>query len=236
MPVFLCRVAVALDIADNFGIYLCGSIETEGSFDNGILEVAVNCFGAADNLDAGILCLVVFGEDGGVGVGVVAADDYNSGDAEFTQDFKTFVELFNFLEFGTARADDVEAAGVAVFVDDGSGQLDIAVFNKSGRTHEEAEQAAVAMNFLDTVEKAADNVVAAGSLAAGQDYTHVYGLAGYGAVVFLKTYFGKAVGVGEQCADGILVGYGFGGLAFNDFYSAGESYGKFGLIACAGCL
>ena len=102
VPVFLGRVAVTLDVADDFGVYLGGGVEAERSLDDVVLEVAVDGLGAADDLNAGVVGLVVLGKDCGVGVRVVAADDDESGDAELAEDDKTFLELVYFLELGAA--------------------------------------------------------------------------------------------------------------------------------------
>ena len=102
VPVFLGRVAVALDVADDFGVNLGGGVEAERCLDKVVLEVAVDSLRATDNLYARVLFLVVFGKDGGIGVGVVATDDYESADVEFAEDFEAFVELINLFEFGAA--------------------------------------------------------------------------------------------------------------------------------------
>ena len=92
------------------------------------------------------------------------------------------------------------------------------------------------MNLLDTVEEAANHVVSAGSLAAGKDDADVDWLAGSCQGVLLEFYFRKAVGVWEECTDGILVGNGLSGLAFDHLYRAGESYRELGLVRGAGFL
>ena len=71
------------------------------------------------------------------------------------------------------------------------------MLDKAVGAHKEAEEAAVAMDFLDTVEEAADYIVTAGGLAAAEDYTYVDGLAGCGCGIFFETDFRQAVGVGE---------------------------------------
>ena len=73
--------------------------------------------------------------------------------------------------------------------------------DKTAGTHEESEKAAVAVYFLDTVEKAADHVMAAGCLTAGKDHADIDRLACSGGGVLFETDFRKTVGVGEQFAD-----------------------------------
>ena len=85
MPVFLGRVAVALNITDNFRVNLCSSVETERSFDHIVLEVAVDSLWATDNLHAGILFLVVLGQDSSIGVRVITTDNNEGADAELVE-------------------------------------------------------------------------------------------------------------------------------------------------------
>ena len=236
VPVFLGREAVALDVADKLGVNLGGGVETEGGFYNVVLEVAVDSLGAAQNLNAGADAFVVFGENSGIGVGVVTADDYESGDAELLEDFKAFVELLFLFELGTARTDNVETACVAIFVDDIGSEFDVFVVNETAGAHEETVEAAVAVDFLDAVEETADHIVSAGSLSAGEDNAYIDGLAGNGVGIFLESELGKTVGVGEKFADFLLVGNGMGGFAFNSLDGAGESHGQFGLVGGAGYL
>ena len=150
--VFFGGVAVTLDVADNFGVYLRGSIEAERGFNPFILKVAVDGLGAADYLHTRIDALVVLGENGSVGV--IAADDYEGSDAEFFENFKTRVELLHGFELCASGADDVEAARVAVLVDDGSGKFYVFMVYETAGAHEETIEVTVAMYFLDAVKKA----------------------------------------------------------------------------------
>ena len=108
--------------------------------------------------------------------------------------------------------------------------------DETAGAHEEAEEAAVAVNLLDAVEQTADNVVAAGSLAAREDYADIDGLAGGGIGVFLEFEFGKAVCVGEELVDFFLICHRLGGFALNGLYGAGENDGEFGFVSRAGFL
>ena len=71
------------------------------------------------------------------------------------------------------------------------------MLDKAVRAHQEAEKAAVAVYFLDTVEDTADHIVTAGSLATAQNHAYIDRLVGGGIGVLLKADFGQAVGVGE---------------------------------------
>jgi hypothetical protein len=113
-----------------------------------ILQVAVNGFRAADDVDRNIVGLVVFGQQAGVGVGVVAADDHQRADAQrfavLTRRFKMF---FRF-QFGSAGTDHVEAPGVAVVVNNFGGKFDVFVFNQAVRAFFEAIELAVLVEDL----------------------------------------------------------------------------------------
>lgn len=127
VPIFFSGVAVALYVADYFRVYLCGGVESERCFDNVVLEVAVDGFGATDNLHTGIMSLVVLGEYGGIGVRVVTAY-YNQGvDAKLFDDYKTFFKLLFAFELCASGTDNVETAGVAVFINNRSGKFDVLV-------------------------------------------------------------------------------------------------------------
>ena len=108
--------------------------------------------------------------------------------------------------------------------------------HEAAGAHEEAVEVAVAVNLLDAVEEAGDYIVAAGGLAAGEDYAYVDGLGGCGVGVFFKFQLGQAVGVGEQGFDFFLVGHRLGGLAFYGLDGAGQHDGELGLIGGAGLL
>ncbi len=108
--------------------------------------------------------------------------------------------------------------------------------DESAGTHEETVKTAVFVDLLDAVEKAADDVVAAGSLSAGEYHSHVERFAGGGGGVLLKSKLRHSVCVGEQFFDVVLIGYRLGGCAFYGFDCAGECDGQFGLISRAGYL
>ncbi len=108
--------------------------------------------------------------------------------------------------------------------------------DKTAGTHEESEEAAVAVYFLDTVEKAADHVMAAGCLTAGKDHADIDRLACSGGGVLFETDFRKTVGVGEQFADSFLVSYRFCRTALYNLYGSCEHDGELGLIGCTSLL
>ncbi len=110
------------------------------------------------------------------------------------------------------------------------------MLHKAVGTHEEAEETAVAVNFLNTVEYTADHVVTTGSLAAAEDYTYIDRLACCRVGVLFKADFRQTVSVGKQGLDCFLVGYRLGGLALHYTHCSGKSDGKFRLISRTGFL
>ena len=166
VPVLLCGVSVTLDVADELGICLCSCIETERSLDVLVLEVAVDGLGAADDLDACVLCSHVFSESSSVCVGIVAADDHDSGETVLFCIFSNSVELLFCLELCSAGTDDVETACVSVCVDELVVELYIVVLKKSVRSLLEAEELILRICSLKSVIKTGDDVVSARSLTA----------------------------------------------------------------------
>ena len=167
MPVLLCGVSVTLDVADELGVCLCSCIETERSLDVLVLEVAVDRLGAADDLDACVLCSHVLSESSSVCVGVVAADDNDSGKAVLLSICCNCLELLYCLELGSAGTDDVETACVPVCIDELVVELNIIVLEKSVRSLLEAEELVLRVCSLKSVIKTGNNIVSARSLSAG---------------------------------------------------------------------
>ena len=202
MPVFLCRVGVALNVTNHFAIHLASGVETERGFNPVVLQVAVDSLRATDYLNASTLSLVVFSEHASVGVRVVATDNHDSTDIQFLDDFQTLFELVNGFKFGTARTDDVETASVAILVDNIASELHIVVINKSTRSHEEAIQAVSLVQRLKTVEQTTNYIVSARSLTTRKDNAHVdhflVGTLNFCHIcVFFKTQFRQSVSVRE---------------------------------------
>ena len=74
MPVLAGTVAVTLDIANQLAVGLAGSIETKTCLNLVVLQVTINRLGAANHLHAIFLGSIVFGQNTGIGVGIVAAN------------------------------------------------------------------------------------------------------------------------------------------------------------------
>ena len=140
VPILTRRVAVALDVSDHLGVDLAGGVEAKGCFDEVVLQIAVDRLGAADDADAGSDRPIIFGQHGRVRVRVVAADDDERRDAQLLEDLQPLVELFASLELRAPGADHVEAARVAVFVDDVGRQLHVFMLHQSAGPQDEAEE------------------------------------------------------------------------------------------------
>ena len=181
-----------------------------------VLQVAVDGLGAADDLDAGVIGSAVLSQNGGVGVGVVAADDDQGVDAVLLAVLGDNGELLLSLQLGAAGADDVEAAGVAVLVDVGIVEDDEVVVQQTAGTALETNQDVLGVGGLQRVVQAAHHVVAAGSLTAGEDHADDLLLGLGGVLPLLEGDLVLAVGVGEQGLDLLLVSDALGGGAVLD--------------------
>ena len=213
VPVLLGGVGIPLDVADDLAVGLGGGVEAEGALNVLVLQVAVDGLGAADDLHAGVVSGKILGQHRGVGVGVVAADDDDGVDAVLLAHARRHGELLLGFQLGSAGADDVESAGVAELVDVCVVKDQVIVFQKTAGAALEAVEDIVGIGCLQGIVQAADHVVAAGSLAAGQDHAHdlLFGLGG--VLADLKGYLVLAVGVGEQGGNLFLVGNALGGFA-----------------------
>ena len=64
---------------------------------------------------------IVFGQHAGVGVRVVAADNHHCLDVELADDLQSFFKLLFLFQLGSARPNHVEAACVAILVNEFGG-------------------------------------------------------------------------------------------------------------------
>ena len=117
MPVLLSGVGITFDVTDDLAVSLGCSIETEGAFDIFVLQVAVDGLRATDHLNAGVVCSKVLCKNSSVCIGIISTDDNDSCNAVLLADFSSDCKLFVGLQFGSAGTDDIETAGVSVFVD-----------------------------------------------------------------------------------------------------------------------
>ena len=127
MPILAGRIAVAFDVSDKLAVSLCGSIETERSFNLLVLQVAVDGFGATDNLYAVILGCIIFGQDACVGVRVVATDNNDGLNVQLADNLQAFFKLLGRFQFCTSATNHVETAGVAILVNEIGRYLNVLV-------------------------------------------------------------------------------------------------------------
>ncbi|OAV75147.1 hypothetical protein Barb7_01270 [Bacteroidales bacterium Barb7] len=231
VPVFAGRVAVAFNVADDFGIYLAGSVETERGFNLFVLQIAVDGFRATDDLYARTNRLVVFSQHTGVCVGIISSDDNQCLDVKLLQYFKPFVELLCGFQLCPPRTDHVETARVAVFVNNVGSQFPVCMFNQTGGTQDKAVQAGSPVDSLDAVEQAGYHVMPARSLSAGEDYAYIHSRHRLGVVVLFKGNQGHPVGIGKQFLNISLIGYRLGVLAVGCLYGTLQCNGDFRSIS-----
>lgn len=87
--------------------------------------------------------------------------------------FDAVIELPGLFQFGTTRTDDVETAGVTIFVDDVTRQFLVLAVDETGRTAEETVQFVIRVERFEAIIKAGDNIVTTGGLSAGEDDAYV---------------------------------------------------------------
>mmetsp|Transcript_25335 Transcript_25335/g.62740 ORF Transcript_25335/g.62740 Transcript_25335/m.62740 type:complete len:344 (-) Transcript_25335:331-1362(-) len=167
---------VGAEIADELRVGLDGRVKAERRLHVLIAEVAVDRLGHTDHLGLAILSLEEFGEDCGVCVGVVAADDHEAVQIQLLADLQRALLLFGGFDFVSTGADHVEASLVAELVHQRVIDLDVLVREHTMRTSEEAEDLAVGVALLGVVVYARDDVVSAGCLSARQHEAQTDGL------------------------------------------------------------
>ena len=107
---------------------------------------------------------------------------------------------------------DVEAAGVAELVDIFVGEDDEIIVQQAAGTALEAIEFIFGICGLQRIVQAANNIVAAGSLSAGQDNAYYLLLSSRGVSALLESDLVFTVGIGEQGLDLLLICYAFGGV------------------------
>ena len=235
VPVFAGRVTVTLNVTDYFRVSLTSRIKTERSFNHLVLQVTVDSLRTTDNLNTAVLRSIVFCQYTSVCVWVITTDNYQCLDAQFLDDFQTFIKLFYLFQFGTSRTDDIETTGIAVFVDNIGSQFHIIMVYQTTGAQNETIQFAVLVQCFDTVEQTGNNIVSAGSLSTRQDDTYVDGRH-IDSFAFNELNQRHAVSVREQGFDSFLVSNWLCRFTFLYFYSAFQRFRKFGLISSSGNL
>ena len=206
MPVFACRIAVALNVTDELRICLTSCIETERSLNLLVLQVTVDSLRTTDYLNAILLSSIVLSKYTSIGVRVITTDDNERLDTEFTENLDTLLKLVFLLQLGTARTDDIETTSVAVLVHELRSNLHILVINETTRTEDEAIELVSWVERLHAVEETRDNVVTARSLTARKDNTYVESRE-FLSLASLESNNRHTVCVREESLDFFLVTY-----------------------------
>jgi len=117
------------------------------------LDVAIDGLGHADDLDA--VADHLLGQEGGIGVGIIAADNHQGVQAEVLARLPRKLDLLLGVDFGAAGLDHGETAEVAIGVHQLPRDLDGLVFNDAVRPHQEAEHAVFRVGALGGVNSPA---------------------------------------------------------------------------------
>jgi len=104
MVVFLGGSGIQTDVTDQFGVGLAGSVKTEGDFDVLVLQITIDGLGAADNSDGAVVGLKVFGQQAGVGIGVITSDDDQTVQFKGLAVSQRALELFGSFNLVSSRA------------------------------------------------------------------------------------------------------------------------------------
>ena len=170
---------------------------------------------------------------GCVGVGIVAADDNDSGKTVLLRNFGNDSELLLSFELSSAGTDDIETAGVSVFINKGIGELNVIVIDESAGATLEAEKNVVLVGSLQCVIETCDNVVSAGCLSARKDNADNLLLSSCSVLSLNKGNFLFSVSVREKSLDLLLIRYALCcfALAYADVCDAvSEHSGKLRII------
>ena len=178
VPVFERGAGVLQDIASEFAIDLGRRIKTKGNRQQcANLQVAVDGFWHTDHLYAGAIGLdaleQVFGENGGVGVGIVATDDHDGIKIMFDAGFAYLGKLLVALDLGAVATKKIKAAGIDDVPDIGLGDFKEVAGEQSFRAAPDTQQGITITK--DTLQ-ATDNVVSAGRRAAGEQDSNALAL------------------------------------------------------------
>ena len=230
MPVLACGIAVALDIADKLCICLCGSIKTEAGLYLVVLQVAVDCLRASDNLHAIVLGCIVFSKHAGIGIGVVTTNDYNSLDVKLTDNFKTLLKLVNLLKLGTSGTNHVETARVAILVDYICCKFHVVMVYKTTRPKDKAIQLICRINLLYCIKDTTDDIVTTRCLTTRKDNADIH-LSVNISLSRNKLYERHSIGVREHFLDFFLIANTLCWFAFLNLYGSLKALWQLWLVS-----
>ncbi|MPM00353.1 hypothetical protein SDC9_46577 [bioreactor metagenome] len=181
----------------------------------------------------------IFCQDSRIGIGIISADDHQCIDAVLFAHGCACFELFQRFQFGPSTPDDVESAGIAVWGKKLTGDDLIGVLQDAGGASLESVEDILGICSLEGVEQAADDIVSSGSLSTTEDDADI-SLSSNGFVVaFGKGDSAHAIGMREQCLDGISIGRCTGWFSIHGFDAGDilpENCGQFWLVRIANLL
>ncbi len=212
---------VAADVADQLGVDLARRVEAERRLDLLVLHVAVDRLRDADDARLAFLTPQVLGEQRGVRVRIVAADDHQAVEPHLLEVVAACLEVLGLLDLVAPAHDHVEAAGVAVLVDHLGGDLVVLALDDAAGALQEAEELAVPVRSLERIEQPGDDVVPARRLSARQHDADLQRLGGEPAIALNDPHDRLAVAQWEEPLDVRLIGRRMRRLAELDFDIAG---------------
>ena len=150
-------------------------------------------------------------------------------------DFVAFLKLVDLLKFCAPAGNHIDAARIAVFIDDVGGEFHIIVVNETTGTHQESIEFVLGIEFFDGIKEAADDVVSAGGLSSAEDDANIHFLA-FCHVARNELDEWHAIGVGEEFLDFLLVVNTLSRSTLLHFDGSLQSLWQFGLIGCPSLL
>ncbi len=198
------------DVADGLGVDLGRRVEAEGDGQMlANLQITVDGLGHADDLHAAAIRVdareELLGQESGVRVGVVAADDDDGIDRLFLADLLDQLELLVRFDLGAIAAQEIKAAQVQNGLGAFLGDLEGLALQQTAGARLHAKQL---VRGAKRLVEAHQHVVAAGRGAAGKEHQHLLAAdGGHAALDGFQHLVGVVLhGVGEVGRD--LLGIG----------------------------
>ena len=146
--------------------------------------------------------------------------------------FHGLEKIFVRFEFGAARANDVESTGIAVTLDRGGIEFFSFVADQAVRPIGKSKNRAFGIDAFDGIENACNDIVSAGSRAAGENHANADRSRYGGFVSRHKCHGWQFKGVGKRGANFLCVGCRKRCFCRKGFLA--QRGGEFGLIGGAG--
>ena len=230
VPILLSRIGIALDISNKFREYFASRIKTERGFNLLVLQVAINCLGATNHLNTGILLQIVLSKHASIGIGIIATNDNDSLNAELFADLNTLVKLPSFFKLGATRTNDIKTAGIAIFVNNFSRELRIFMLNQAAGAAKKTIKFVLRIEILQAIKKTTNNVMTTGGLTTRKNHANVHRLE---TLFFALNHLddGHSIRVREERLDFFLIGYRLRSFAVLKNYISLKGNGELWLIA-----